>query len=152
MGALVHLIYSSTAVNSFDKYDLIELLRQSRAANERVGITGILLYIEGSFFQVLEGEQPTVEKQFARIAADKRHNKVVTIIKEPISKRSFGEWSMGFTEMSLNDVKSINGLNDFFGEGSVLATLGSGRAKKIVEAFGQGCWRARVGAAAKSAS
>lgn len=144
MNTLVHLIYASTAASGFDNQDLILLLRRARESNAQIGVTGILLYIEGSFFQVLEGQQDAVEKQFAKIPADPRHSNVVTIIKEPIAKRAFGEWTMGFTEISFNDVKSMDGLNDFFGEGSVLEKLGSGRAKKLVAAFGQGSWRSRV--------
>ncbi len=152
MSTLVHLIYASTAVNDFDQQELVVLLRKAREANAQVGITGMLLYIEGNFFQVLEGEPAAVDRQFAKIALDKRHAKVVTIIKEPIVKRAFGDWTMGFAEISVREFQRLDGLNDFFAEGSVLAQLGSGRAKKLVTAFGQGSWRSRICGAAKSSA
>lgn len=149
MSTLVHLIYASTAVNDFDQQELVVLLRKAREANAQAGITGMLLYIEGNFFQVLEGEQAAVDRQFAKIALDQRHAKVVTIIKEPIVKRAFGDWTMGFAEITLREFQRLDGLNDFFAEGSVLAQLGSGRAKKLVTAFAQGSWRSRICGAAK---
>lgn len=152
MSTLVHLIYASTAMSDFDQQDLVILLRKAREANAQVGITGMLLYSDGSFFQVLEGEPAAVDRQFAKIAADKRHTKVVTIIKGPIAKRSFGDWTMGFAEIALQEFQRLDGLNDFFAEGSVLAQLGSGRAKKLVTAFGQGSWRSRISGAAKQSA
>src|SRR3569832_1429890 len=152
MAPLVHLIYASTATQGFDQTELIALLRKARTANAQVVITGMLLYVAGNFFQVLEGEQPAVEAQFAKIMTDPRHTNVVTIIKEPLAKRSFGDWTMAFAEISREEFQRVDGLNDFFAEGSMLAQLGSGRAKKLVTAFGQGSWRARIIVAKQSAA
>lgn len=147
MQRLAHLIYASTAVDRFGEPELVALLCRAREANARVGVTGMLLYVDGSFFQVLEGEPDAVERQFAKIAADPRHSGIVTIIKEPIAKRSFGEWTMGFAAMSPEECGRVAGLNDFFREATVLARLGSGRAKKLVAAFGEGRWRSRLAGA-----
>lgn len=152
MVPLVHLIYASTATQGFDQTELIALLRKARAANAQVGVTGMLLYVAGNFFQVLEGEQSAVEAQFAKIMTDPRHTNVVTIIKEPLAKRSFGDWTMAFAEISREEFQRVDGLNDFFAEGSVLAQLGTGRAKKLVTAFGQGSWRTRINVAKQSAA
>lgn len=45
--------------------DLEALLVQAREKNLRLSITGALLYENGHFLQVLEGEHPTVRELFA---------------------------------------------------------------------------------------
>ena len=38
-----------------------------------MGITGLLLFIDGGFLQMLEGEERAVRELYTRIAADRRH-------------------------------------------------------------------------------
>jgi hypothetical protein len=144
MPNLIHLIYVSTAMREFSEEDLLQLLDQSRTKNERLNLTGILLYAENNFFQVLEGEPAIVDELFQTISQDERHMKMVTIIREPISKRSFGEWTMGFAGLTSSDLQEITGLNDFFREGSTFAQLNAGRAKKLLNAFKEGRWRSKL--------
>lgn len=144
MGRLIHLIYASVATHAFSPAELTRLLSYSRVANERVAITGMLLYAEGSFFQVLEGEPAAVDALVRKIEADPRHTGIIVIIREPVARRSFEEWSMGFSTLTASDLANIEGLNDFFAEGSCLARLGTGRARKLLAAFAQGRWRAKI--------
>jgi len=144
MSLLIHLIYSSAATLPFQDEDLMELLAKSRTNNAQLEITGMLLYENGSFFQVLEGAPEAVDRLFERIIQDDRHTKAVIIIREPIAKRSFGEWTMGFARLGSQDLDAIVGLNDFFSAGSSFTQLGSGRAKKLLAAFREGRWRSKV--------
>lgn len=152
MASLIHLIYASVATQNFGSVELSELLQQSRESNKRLGLTGILLFSDNSFFQVLEGEPITVEQLFGKIMADKRHTQVTLIIKEPIPKRSFESWSMGFSNVSQEELSTIDGLNDFFHNGSCFLQLDAGRAKKLLAAFGDGCWREKPLGVAKRAA
>jgi EAL domain-containing protein (putative c-di-GMP-specific phosphodiesterase class I) len=144
MQDLIHLIYSSAARQAFSDEDLIELLTRARAKNARLGITGMLLYTDGSFFQVLEGPSEAVEQLFQEIAQDQRHSQAVIIIKEAIPKRTFGEWTMGFTNITAQDVGQIVGINDFFTQASCFGQLDHGRAKKLLSAFKDGRWRSKI--------
>jgi Sensors of blue-light using FAD len=144
MSNLIHLIYASTAMQEFSAEDLLQLLTHARTKNARLGLTGMLLYTENNFFQVLEGEPAVVDELFQTISHDERHMKTVTIIREPIAKRSFGEWTMGFVSVTSADLQDITGLNDFFGEGSSFAQLSTGRAKKLLNAFKDGRWRSKL--------
>lgn len=144
MSRLIHLIYNSAATRPFSSGELEQLLFHSRNKNASVGITGMLLYSEGSFFQVLEGPEDAVEALAATIADDPRHQRMTSIIKEPIARRSFSEWTMGFANVSRDDARMIEGLNDFFGAGHVLLDLDPGRARKLLTAFGHGRWRQRL--------
>ncbi|MEP6894740.1 MAG: BLUF domain-containing protein [Chloroflexota bacterium] len=144
MPNLIHLIYVSTAIREFSAEDLLQLLYQSRAKNACLGLTGMLLYTENNFFQILEGEPAVVDELFHTISQDERHMKTITIIREPISKRSFGEWTMGFAAVTSADLQDMTGLNDFFGDGSSFAQLSTGRAKKLLNAFKDGRWRSKL--------
>lgn len=141
---LAHVIYTSAVAPGLDTTQLESILRASRVNNARRGLTGMLLAAEGTFFQVLEGDQATLRPLFAIIKADARHSGVTMIIQEPIAARTFGDWTMGFAEISPVELANIDGLSDFFKTGGVLSGLQPGRAKKILTAFAQGRWRNRL--------
>lgn len=138
---LIHCIYSSSATSRFHESDIPLLLERARAKNVRLGITGMLLFIEGSFFQVLEGDASAVDTLYATIGQDDRHDRVTQIIREPIARRSFAEWSMGFASVYRDEVSQLVGENDFFASASCLERIDAGRAKKLLVAFGAGRWR-----------
>ena len=121
------------------------LLRKARQSNAAMGITGMLVYCEGNFFQVLEGDTEAVAAVFSRISADTSHAKVTEIIREPIARRTFGEWSMGFAALNRQEIDDAIGANDFFTEGLCIQRLDGGRAKKLLAAFRAGRWRQRIG-------
>lgn len=141
---LSHIIYNSAATAPMDEQELLELLEHSRNSNAAAGVTGMLLYNDGSFFQVLEGEADVIEGLAARIEQDPRHDRMSVIIREPIHRRSFGEWTMGFAHVASRDLSEIQGLNDFFEGQRILTDIDAGRARKLVSAFGQGRWRVRI--------
>jgi hypothetical protein len=138
---LSHLIYASTALRPFEACELGQILEESRVANARHDITGVLLHTPGNFFQVLEGEDTTLERLFERIQADERHTDVVRIIQEPIPRRAFGDWKMGYVEAGPPELLRIEGLEDFFAQRQPLSELGNERARKLLMAFTAGRWR-----------
>ncbi|MEQ8662676.1 MAG: BLUF domain-containing protein [Gammaproteobacteria bacterium] len=139
--SLIHCIYASAANGAFDAAARRELLQRARANNARLGVSGILLYVDGSFFQVLEGEADVVDELFLRIAGDTRHGNVTEIIREPIVRRAFPDWSMGFAAVTSAELLATAGCNDFFAGASCLDRIDAGRAKKILQAFASGRWR-----------
>lgn len=141
---LCHLIYNSAATAPMSEQALVELLEGARNYNAAVGVTGMLLYTDECFFQVLEGPHAAVHELAAKIERDARHSQMTVIIDEPIHRRSFAEWTMGFANVAPAELSRIQGLNDFFDGQRVLAEVDAGRAKKLLAAFGQGRWRVRV--------
>jgi EAL domain-containing protein (putative c-di-GMP-specific phosphodiesterase class I) len=144
MTELIHLIYCSAAVRSFNRGELAELLSRARANNARLGITGMLLHIEGSFFQVLEGAPDAIDGLFDAIRRDARHRQLTVIIREPVAARTFGEWTMGYADITPAELDGIVGANDFFAGGESFTRLGEGRAKKLLAAFRDGRWRSAL--------
>ena len=141
MPDLMHCIYASAATRPFETAELTALLQEARKHNDAAGLTGMLLYTEGSFFQVLEGVPEAVEALYARIELDQRHDQVTKIVAEAIPGRSFADWTMGFSQVSREELALISGTNDFFGGASCFLGLDSGRAKKLLSAFSEGRWR-----------
>lgn len=147
MSALMHLIYSSAATQPFSNEALADLLSLARRKNATLGVTGMLLHVDGSFLQVLEGEPAAVDSVFRAISADPRHAQIVTIIKEPIPRRAFSDWSMGHAQVTTAELAELEGSNDFFLGGACLTRLNSGRTKKLLGAFKEGRWRSRLSSA-----
>jgi hypothetical protein len=141
---LSHLIYASTAASGVDASDLKAILQVARSNNSRLSVTGMLLHTSDSFFQVLEGDESVLMELFGSIATDPRHGNVTRIIQEPIAERAFADWTMGFSEVDPSELEGIEGLSDFFQQGNSLTSLQPGRAKKLLAAFAQGRWRARL--------
>lgn len=142
--SLIHLIYCSAASNpQMGESALNSILAQSRDNNSHVGITGILLFEGGTFFQVLEGEEAVVDAVYTKILADPRHVNATKIISEPILRRDFGEWTMGYPRIEREEMAEVPGINDFFDQGHTFLDLGEGRAKALLAHFTTGRWRVR---------
>jgi Sensors of blue-light using FAD len=141
MTQLIRCIYASLAVPDFKEDELPLLLERARNFNALHSLTGMLLYIEGNFFQVLEGEAEAVDALYTRIMLDRRHTRVTLIIREPIAQRDFSEWTMGFSVVDRLDAGQLIGENDFFRKASCIDNLDAGRAKKLLAAFRNGRWR-----------
>jgi len=141
---LAHCIYSSAEAKTFTHEEIIALLEVARANNSQLGITGILLYDNGSFFQVLEGEPSVVQSLYDKIGTDNRHRAVSKIVYEPIEERDFSEWTMGYAGITREELNRIDGLNDFFCGQQSYIDLDEGRAKTLLNAFKEGKWRSSI--------
>jgi hypothetical protein len=116
---LYQLAYASSSSSLLDETTLSNILEVSQQNNDRDLITGILLYDDQTFFQVLEGEQSTIEDlYFKRIHNDPRHSCLSLILCGPAKVRAFSDWGMEYagpqeigrytkdTFASLNDLNS----------------------------------------------
>lgn len=97
---LVRLLYASRGAVAADPEALQSILRQSRANNPRLGITGLLCCADGVFMQVLEGGREPVNRLYGRIAADSRHIDVTLLSYEEVDERRFAGWAMGQVDMA----------------------------------------------------
>ncbi|MFN7604265.1 MAG: BLUF domain-containing protein [Bacteroidota bacterium] len=109
---MYHLIYTSYAIEPFDETKLIELLKKARENNRLLDITGMLLYVNGKFMQVLEGKRQTVKDLYSHISNDVRHKRVTTLLEGESPNRIFDRWSMGFKKLSDDDFKNLSGFED----------------------------------------
>ena len=141
---LIQVVYCSAATSALTRDGVERLLRVSQKRNEKLGITGMLLCAGRSFLQVIEGEKKKVDQLVSSIEKDDRHRNITVIIREPIAKRSFGDWTMGYADLTKVDVEKIVGINDFFLQEAPLTAIDSGRARKLLDLFKKGRWRAEI--------
>ncbi|WP_375436018.1 BLUF domain-containing protein [uncultured Hymenobacter sp.] len=104
-----HLIYSSSATYLFSDTELQALLAKARSRNEQYNVTGVLLYHEGQFMQLLEGEAEAVHSLYSIIAQDSRHTGILKLADKPISARSFPEWAMAFRPVETEAFAQVTG-------------------------------------------
>jgi hypothetical protein len=93
----------SSAVKPMNYDELSALLRQCRDTNHKRGVTGMLLYQNGTFMQMLEGEKQPVLDLYDKITKDDRHTGIHTVLEGDIEERNFEDWSMGFFNMEKAD-------------------------------------------------
>jgi len=110
---MYQLVYVSEETRPFSDDDLVELLKTSRRNNIQVDVTGILLYKNGRFVQVLEGPEEAVRSVFDIIKADERHTNISVAIEQSVDEREFGEWEMGFARVADAAQDGVEGVSNF---------------------------------------
>lgn len=90
------LFYVSRFARPLTKSDTDRIHRSAVRFNRRNGITGILVCLGDSFFQVLEGKPAAVDALYnERILHDGRHKNVLCLKSEiGVRERMFPEWDM----------------------------------------------------------
>lgn len=123
---LLSLVYVSSAIRLLDDQELHNLLEECRERNARLGITGMLLYKDGNFMQVLEGEDQTVRDLAHDIERDRRHKNFTVLVEEPIDHREFSNWTMAFNNLDHPGEMDIPGYSRFLNERLEPQVIGEG--------------------------
>lgn len=93
---LQHLAYISVAAPGIGQADIERILEQSRRNNASRDISGHLQCHGGLFFQILEGPGAALDELLARLGTDPRHADMRLLFREPLQRRQFADWSMGY--------------------------------------------------------
>jgi hypothetical protein len=109
---MYHLAYISHACSPFSETELVSLLQKFREANKVTGITGMLIYLQERFIQVLEGDHSAIKRLYNKIEKDPIHKKVSILLEGDSEERIFKNWSMGFKNLSLTDYNELSGFQD----------------------------------------
>jgi Sensors of blue-light using FAD len=130
------LTYVSSALQPFSPRQLRDLLDRSNENNRRRDVTGMLLYKDGNFMQVLEGEEATVSAVHNLILRDVRHRGINTLLRGEIAGRQFPNWSMGFKDLGA-DIDNPEGYSEFLNVPLTRAEFKGDptRAQKLLLAF-----------------
>lgn len=118
---MISLCYISTAVEPMSDESLNDILKTARAVNAQSDITGMLLYKDMSFLQVLEGESSVVKALYKKIEQDQRHTDVFTVFLEKIFTREFANWSMAFRNLDGENMDNVEGYTQFMETGEPFA-------------------------------
>lgn len=141
----LQLIYASAATEPFTDEELTELLAIARKKNTAVGVTGMLLYDNGSFLQVLEGPEAAVMKVYQRITRDPRHTDATLLYRAEVETKDFEEWAMGFARPGKLAKEKPPGWSSFMQTGfRGAADDDAERAIKLLYAFRGGRFHKQV--------
>lgn len=102
----------SSAIRLMTHDNLLDILTVSRRNNTAKQLTGMLLYGEGTFVQVLEGEPEVISQTYNIIEKDPRHRNLIVITSGELEKRNFPDWSMGFKTINHDILKEFEGFKD----------------------------------------
>jgi hypothetical protein len=75
--------------------------------NTQTDITGILLFAEDHFLQLLEGPKEHVETTLQNIVNDRRHTDVRILFKGGAGERSFPDWHMKSAEPTAQQIAGV---------------------------------------------
>ena len=104
--------------------DLDELLEQARSSNASQGISGALVYTDGMFLQILEGERAKVQTLMASIVKDVRHENVTILRESEIPSARFSSWGMAYVGATTEQVARWAGVGVETEEGEVVKNDG----------------------------
>ena len=93
---MFRIVYTSASKTMMTERGLQQILRSARRNNAMNLVTGLLIYHDGCFFQVLEGPKEAVETCYAHITKDTRHSDCVTLARGTVVSRVFSEWWMSY--------------------------------------------------------
>jgi len=92
---LSQLVYVSQRSKSCTAAEIDNILASCKKNNPSLDITGVLLYSEHRFIQLVEGEYKLINDLYDKIKKDSRHNSPMMISLSPIKEKSFPSWHMG---------------------------------------------------------
>jgi hypothetical protein len=112
---MIQLIYISTTSTWPTESELLYLLEQARLRNLRRNITGMLLYSNRTYLQILEGEAKDVHEIYEAICKDSRNEGHEILLESEIQRRNFPDWSMGFENLEDCSPNEHPGFVEVFG-------------------------------------
>jgi len=127
----IQLLYLSNAKPELKQEELDSILRVSRENNPSRDITGLLVFANGVFIQVLEGPSSEVHKLFEKICDDTRHQEVAILGEYRGQERIFTKWSMGFLQSTLDELTRITGSASMIGREDILTLLANDEAEAV---------------------
>ena len=101
---LSQLVYVSHRSKDCNDEDIQFILESCKRNNPSLGITGVLLYDERKFIQLVEGEKESILSLYGKIKKDMRHQNCVMISFSEIESKSFPAWHMGCKEVRSGDL------------------------------------------------
>ena len=90
------LVYISKANVPFTTDSLKELTEVANANNEKLNVTGCMVYASGYFLQLLEGSAESVDILYRKIEKDDRHKGTKLLLETKVDedRRLFDKWFM----------------------------------------------------------
>ena len=127
------LCYVSTCIEDLSAKDLEQLFRVNKRNNVKLDISGILIYNNGNFLQILEGHELKIKNLFNKIKLDSRHQDIIPLINMTIDERIFDDYESGF--VVVQDQKKLHQLESYLNWIKEAELLTVDKIIRIVENF-----------------
>lgn len=127
---LLTIVYVSAATRKMTDAELLALLKQAREVNASHGVTGLLLYNDGNFMQLLQGPAADVRNIYSAIESDARHHMVIPIVDETGLPREFADWSMAWGQLDARAWEAL--MSELSPDGSALS---DGSVASLLKSF-----------------
>ncbi len=99
-------VYCSRAADRVDDAEVNRLIEAAQRHNRTCGITGVLVFGSGVFFQWIEGPEAAVRKLMASLHSDPRHYDIVALDQsEEKRERLYPNWQM--ERVSAEDIHEV---------------------------------------------
>ena len=98
------LVYVSSRKQKCNDDEIKKILAACEKNNPSLNITGVLLYSDSKFIQLVEGDSKVLLALYDKIKLDDRHGNIAMISFGPIKEKSFPSWHMGSRKISGNEV------------------------------------------------
>lgn len=106
---LYTFVYCSRAAEGVDDAEVGRIVEAAQRRNIARGITGVLVFGNGVFFQLIEGPTGEIQKLMASLRCDRRHYDVVSLDwSEERRERLYPNWEM--ERVTADDIRVV--LND----------------------------------------
>lgn len=109
---MYYLVYSSTATQPISHQNLADILQSSHRNNPALGVTGMLLYCQGKFIQVLEGRRDTLHELYLKIVKNPLHSNAHVLLEGRLQHRIFTSWTMGFKALDEAALLALSGFEN----------------------------------------
>jgi hypothetical protein len=119
---LATFVYCSRAAESVDDAEVDRIIAWSQCRNVDRGVTGVLVFGSGVFFQWIEGPPAEIASLTASLHSDPRHHDIVPL-DQSVDKRErlYPNWEM--ERVSASDIRDVleNALGESEDENSIAA-------------------------------
>ena len=106
---LNQLIYVSN--RACTSHDIEKILETAQVYNKRHNLTGLLLYTDTKFVQLIEGEKKDLDTLYDKISKDARHTSPCVISTDIILERAFPSWQMAGKRIGTNKIDYISSIS-----------------------------------------
>ena len=106
MPALYNFVYCSRAAEGVDDAEVGRIVESAQRHNLAHGITGVLVYGSGVFFQWIEGPAAQIQTLIASLHGDSRHYDIVSLSQsEEERERLYPNW--GMEQVEAEDIRAV---------------------------------------------
>ena len=135
---LYTFVYCSRAAEGVDEAEVARLVDSAQRRNLACGITGVLVFGSGIFFQWIEGPADQIQRLIASLHGDPRHYDVVSLDwSEDNRERLYPNWEMeqvkadGIRAVLQDALESADDESNIAALGRILGHLDSGPLESL---------------------